>query len=245
MAGVKSVERAVRILGAFDRLNRIMTVRGIAVKTGIARSTVHDICSTLVHEGFLEKRSEGGYQLGIRLATLGGQVIERQGVVDASQKPIQRHIDRYGVEVHVSLYLPGSVFYAYRKRAVTRVATLNRTGRQWAIHESASGRAILAALPPATRERELSPLVSKEQLGKLEKELEECSRNGFLVTDVSQRGFRSIAAPIIDATGLPIGAIGVADLAKVMTPQRVHEIGVAVRSAAEETSQALGWRGTL
>lgn len=242
---VGSVAKATQILGTFNRMNRVLTIRDIAAKTGIPRSTVHDICTTLVAANFLESRPEGGFQLGLSLAMLGGQVIEQQGIVDSAQAPIQRHIDRFGVEVHVAIFIPGAVFYAYRKRAVTRVETMNRTGRRSALHASACGRAVLAAMPPAAREEELAPFLSPEETTKFEAELRQLFRYGYLVTDVSQQGFTSIAAPIIDDTGLAVGAIGVADLTRVMSPRRVQEIGEAVRLAAFETSQALGWKGQL
>lgn len=241
---VQSVAKAALILGVFDRMNRLLTVREISARTGIPRSTVHEISRTLVASNLLEARSDGGLQLGIGLAMLGGQVIERMGLVDAAQLPVQRHLDRLGVEVHVAAYIPGAVFYAYRKRAATRVSTMNRTGRRWDIHSSACGRAILATMSPAARDRELAPLVQGEERERLDAELEVYTRHGFIVTDVSQKGLRSVAAPVFDMTSLAIGAIGSADNVASMDRQRATELGEAVREAALETSRAMGWTGT-
>nr|WP_255436271.1 IclR family transcriptional regulator C-terminal domain-containing protein [Tessaracoccus sp. MC1756] len=175
---------------------------------------------------------------------LGGQVIERQGLVDAAQQPIQRHLDRFGVEVHVAAYLPGAVFYAYRKRASTRVATINRTGRRWAIHASGCGRAVLATMSQAARNAELGPLLTAEEQESLEEELTGWERFGYIVTDVSQPGIRSVASPVFDSTNLAMGAIGIGDTAASMNRTRVQELGAAVRQAAIETSRAMGWTGT-
>lgn len=242
---VQSVAKAATILGVFNRMNRLLTVREISAKTGIPRSTVHEICRTLVASNLLESRPDGGLQLGIGLAMLGGQVIERQGLVDAAQQPIQRHLDRFGVEVHVAAYIPGAVFYAYRKRAATRVATMNRTGRRWDINSSACGRAVLATMGKAARDRELAPLVTSEEREQLEAELDVYARHGFVVTDVSQPGLRSVAAPVFDVSGLAIGAIGTADVVGSMTRQRITEIGEALRQACIETSRTMGWTGSV
>lgn len=239
---VQSVAKAALILGSFDRMNRLLTVRELSAKTGIPRSTVHDLCRTLVSANLLEAKPDGGFQLGIGLAMLGGQVIERQGLVDAAQVPIQRYLDRFGLEVHVAAYIPGAVFYAYRKRGLSR-ATWNRTGRKWAIHATGCGRAVLATMSQAARDAELAPLVSPEDQEVLELELAGWERNGFIVTEVSQPGLRSIAAPIFDSTNLAIGAIGLGDTLASMTRTRVQELGSAVRMAAIETSRALGWSG--
>lgn len=240
---VQSVAKAALILGVFDRMNRLLTVREISSKTGIPRSTVHEICRTLVAANLLESRPDGGLQLGIGLAMLGGQVIERQGLVDAAQQPIQQNLDQFGVEVHLAAYIPGAVFYAYRKRAVTRVTTANRTGRRWAIHTSACGRSILATMSPAAREEELAPLVTDEERAQLTAELDRYQRDGFIVTDVSQPGLVSIAAPVLDSSGLAIGAIGIADTKQSMSRQRIAVLGDAVRTSAIETSRAMGWQG--
>ncbi len=240
---VQSVAKAAQILGVFDRMNRLLTVRDISAKTGIPRSTVHDICRTLVNAGLLEARPDGGFQLGLALAMLGGQVIERQGLVDAAQIPIQHHLDRFGVEVHVAAYIPGAVFYAYRKRGDTRVATLNRTGRRWAIH-SGCGRAVLATMSRSARDAELAELIGPEEREELESELASWDSVGYIVTEVSQPGLRSIASPVFDHTNLAIGAIGVGDSVAWMPRSRVQELGAAVRQAAIDTSRAMGWTGT-
>lgn len=83
-APVQSVTKAVEILKAFDSRHRVLTVRQLSSRTGIPRSTCHSLCSTLATEGLLELGNGGdGYQLGAMLARLGGQVIERTGLIDA------------------------------------------------------------------------------------------------------------------------------------------------------------------
>ena len=101
--GVQSVVKATQILGAFDRTCRRLTIREIAERTGIPRSTTHDICRTLVESRLLEAMPDGGFQLGIGLAMLGGQVLERIGLVDVVQRPIRQHLDVFGAEVHVAV----------------------------------------------------------------------------------------------------------------------------------------------
>ena len=238
-AGVQSVVKATQILGAFDRSCRRMTIREVAAKTGIPRSTVHDLCRALVSSKLLDAMPDGGLQLGIGLAMLGGQVTERLGLVDAVQHPIRQHLDIFGAEVHLAVYTPGAVFYVFRKRALTRASTLNRTGRSWAIHTTGCGRAILATMAPAARERELSPLVTDVDRTQLELECSRFRRDGYLVTNVSQPRLTSVAAPIYGQTGLAVGAIGVGDLTHSMTRSRIASIGDAVRAAAIATGRSV------
>lgn len=238
---VQAVAKAAQILAVFDRAGRRLTVREISAAVGIPRSTVHGICRTLVDARFLEAMPDSGFQLGIGLAMLGGQVLERLGLVDAVQQPIQQHLDAFGLEVHVAVYMPGAVFYVYRKRAATRVSTMNRTGRRWAIHTTGCGRAVLATLSQAALERELPPIISGTERAQLDAELARFPRDRFIVTNVSQPGLISVAAPIFDRTGLAVGALGVSDTVQSMNRTRVAAIGAAVRAASTATSRAVGW----
>lgn len=240
---VQSVAKAALILGAFDRASRRLTVREISATCGIPRSTVHEICRTLVEARLLESMPDGGFQLGIGLAMLGGQVLERLGLVDAVQQPIGQHLGTFGVQVHVAVYMPGAVFYVFRKRAATRASTLNRTGRRWAIHTTGCGGAILATMAPSARTMELSPMVTEVERAQLDAELARYPRDGFIVTNVSQPGLLSVAAPVFDRTGLAVGAIGVGDTIQSMTRTRVAAIGAGVRAAAAATSRSVGWQG--
>lgn len=238
---VQSVAKAAAVLMAFTAAERVLTIRDIALQTGIPRSTVHTISRTLVESGLLETRPDGGLQLGVQLAMLGGKVIERQGLVDRSQHAIQRHLDRFGVEIAVAEHIPGAVFYVYRRIGVGRgVPIMNRTGRRWAIHASGNGRAILATMAPALREKNLPATFMEADRRKLEQEIDRFAVNGYLVTDVSERHIVSVAAPIFDASSLAIGAIGCGDSEDAMTRQRVALIGDAVRAAAADISRQLG-----
>lgn len=238
---VKVVAKAAAILTAFDPEDRLLTVREISERTGIPRSTVHEIAATLVEAKFLERGVHGGLELGLALAMLGGQVIEQRGLVDAAQAPIRRHLERFRTEVHVASYFPGSIFYSYLRPASGRPSTSNRTGRRWLITESGCGRSILAALSPRARESEFPPNFGAAARARLDHEIRGYRANGYLVTNVSEMGMLSIAAPVRNEASLPIGAIGVGDTIASMTKQRVAEIGHAIRVTALETSTALGY----
>lgn len=240
---VQSVAKAAAILTVFDHRNRLLTVREIASKTGIPRSTVQDICATLVESRLLERRPGGGLQLGMVIAMLGGQVIEQQGLLDAVQRPIDRHLARFGVEVHVAEYIPGAIWYALVTRGSGRLVSGNRMGRRWEITASGCGRAVLASMSPAARELELPPTFGDDDRARLDAECLGYERNGYLITRVSQRGYLSIASPVFGSNGLAVGAIGVGEPAEMMSRQRIAALGDAIKSTAADTSRAIGYTG--
>ena len=80
---VNSVAKATTILGTFTPLVRVLSLRQIVRRTGIPRSTAHGLCVTLCDAGLLEEVPHRGYQLGAALVALGGQVMDRTGLVEA------------------------------------------------------------------------------------------------------------------------------------------------------------------
>jgi DNA-binding IclR family transcriptional regulator len=80
-----TVGKAAAVLRAFTPLTHVLSVRQLAERTGIPRSTVHELCSALCGQALLEAVSGGGYRLGPLLVELGGQVIERTGLVTAAK----------------------------------------------------------------------------------------------------------------------------------------------------------------
>lgn len=236
---VHSVAKAAQILYVFDEETRMLTVREIATRTGIPRSTVHETIRTLVANGLLENCPEGGVQLGAGLAMLGGHVVARQGLVDRALRPIRRHLEVFGIEVHVAGYTKDAVYYAHRQIGKTNVSVMNRTGRRWPVYATGCGRAILASMDSARRESLLPNEFTAVDRQKLEDETLRFERTGYLVTDVSERRIVSVAAPVYGARGDVVGAIGCGDYYEAMSQSRVDKIGQAVKAAARETSKLL------
>src|SRR4029453_12880915 len=87
---VEAVAKAARVLQAFTPLASSLSLRQLAERTGIPRSTAHAICLTLCDAGLLEEVAGRGYRLGPALVGLGGQVIERTGLVGAAEGVLER-----------------------------------------------------------------------------------------------------------------------------------------------------------
>lgn len=244
VATVRSVVKAAALLQAFDRRHQVLTVRELAALTGIPRSTCHALCQTLVNTGLLEVHGAEGYQLGGSLAMLGGQVIERTGLVDAALGPASTILANTRTEIHVAQYVPTGIVYLLFLQNRRRLPNRNKTGRYWPLHTSACGVAVYVALPEAARAKHARGL-PEDNLLALSDATRDFLRYGYVVSNISQEGFRSVGAPILDQRGEVVGAIGTGDARALMVPARTHEIGLAVRRAAEATSRALGFLPSL
>jgi DNA-binding IclR family transcriptional regulator len=68
---VASVERALRILLAFRQGELALPLAEVARRTGMYKSTILRLASTLCRQGFLERLADGGFRLGHTLLHLG------------------------------------------------------------------------------------------------------------------------------------------------------------------------------
>jgi DNA-binding IclR family transcriptional regulator len=137
------------VLQTFTPLTTTLSVRQLAARTGIPRSTVRALCSTLGDTGLLERATGRGYQLGSTLVTLGGHVIDRTGLVAAAEQPLAGLRLRSGQEVHLAQLVESWVVYLDRRAGTWVVPMRNRVGLRVLAHRTGCGRAALAMMNPA------------------------------------------------------------------------------------------------
>lgn len=69
--GVTALERGLRLLSAFDQGNSVLTLGGLALRTGLNKSTILRLMVTLEREGFIDKDREGLYRIGAQAWRVG------------------------------------------------------------------------------------------------------------------------------------------------------------------------------
>jgi IclR family acetate operon transcriptional repressor len=241
------VAKAARILSTFQPELRVLTVREIARRTDLPRSTCHAICATLTAEGLLEQATGGGYRLGPALAGMGAQVIERSGLVEAASRTMNLLSRTVGGEIHLGQFAAGWVVYLIRVEHA-RVSMNNRLGLRVPAYLTGCGKAALSTLEPdqvrefvaATTDQARPP-----DLDALQAELSVARRQGFVVSDSFEPGFVSVAAPVLGRDGRVVGGISAAHERAVVDPARTIRIAASVVEAARQTSErmsTLNWR---
>lgn len=229
---VEAVARAARILKAFDITQPAMTVRQIAEKTGISRSSCHATATTLVAEGLLEAKPGGGYQLGHALAPLGGMVLERTGLVERATPRMEGLSWRLGGEVHLAYSAGDQLSYLVRVRRDRRVSMPNRYGEPLPLHRTGAGWAVLLAAP-TVRLNELLTGISALPREVILSGLETARQRGFVVHHNYEIGICSVAAPIRMGRSVT-AAISVAQPRPLMDEKRIMETGQLVMRVCHE-----------
>ena len=239
-----AVAKAAKVLEAFTPLVTSLSVRQVAERTGIPRSTAHALCLTLCDAGLLEETGGRGYRLGPALVGLGGQVIERTGLVGAAEGVLGRLAPTDGLEIHLGQLVGGWVVYLDRASGPVRAPMHNRVGLRAPAHLTGCGKAALAMLPPAEVAARVEEVCAAESrrppdLAALTRELARARRAGFVVSDTFQPGRTSVAAPVLDPAGRPAGGISVAGPTPLLAGRRRDRIRDQVVAAAATIGRRL------
>lgn len=241
---VASVAKAALLLQTFTPLTTTLSVRQLAERTGIPRSTVHGLCSSLCDAGLLEHVRGRGYQLGPTLVTLGGHVIDRTGLVTAAERPLATVQLDAGEEVHLAQLVESWVVYLDRRAGVRAVPMRNRVGLRALAHRTGCGRAALAALPSAERRRRVvngcrREHVDQPPLDDLDARLDHERGRGYVISSDFHPGRTSIAAAVLDAHERPVGGVSIAAASTTVTAAITHDRANRVTRLATDISQRL------
>lgn len=231
-----SVHKACAVLRAFTPTAGVLSVRQVAARAQIPRSTAHELCRTLVAEGLLES-SPNGYQLGPLLLELGGQIIERTGLVRATEGILNRLVRVPEQEAHLGQLTNGWVVYLDRYSTVRNVTMLNRVGQRAPAHLTGCGKAALAWIPFQKVVAQVRKCCDESSIvvpdfEELESELTTCRQKGYIASQSFQKNRMSVAAAILDGSGNPLGGISLAGPTTMFTSAVVTSARAAVTDAA-------------
>jgi DNA-binding IclR family transcriptional regulator len=240
---IGSVAKAAQILRAFTPSEPEFTVRALAERTGIPRSTCHALCSTLLRQRLLDTSPAGRYRLGPALVGLGGQVIARTGLVEATAGYLEDLARRTKCEVHVGQLVEGWIVYLARVPRGRNPEMNNLVGLRVPAFQTGCGKAALSRLPDATVQRLVADMVEEARtpapdVEQLLQVLADARAAGFVVNREYQRGRISVAAPLVTPfREHVVGGISIATIEDQLPPADIPKIAEAVRETAARISE--------
>lgn len=246
---VQSVERAAIVLKALIQAGHEVGVSALSRVVNLPVSTAYRLLATLARHDLVQQNPlTGRYHVG---ALVAGAVAPEANprVLELVSLPYMEQLrDRVGEDVVLGVVSRG------RSQAV-RVVPGNgpiridvSAGSAIPMHCCARGKVLLAHMPSEQRTLILKGfglprLTSKTitDLALLEGELERIREAGIAINDEEYLpGTRAMAAPVRDAVGDVVAAVGLRGLAASLTDQRLDELKEPLRETAEAISRALG-----
>lgn len=248
MAQVPAATRALRVLRFLAAQPEPVSVERIAREVGIPRSTTYHLLQAMAEEGFVVHLADDRrFGLGVAAFEVGSGYARQAPLQRIARRPLASLVDRTGHSAHLAVPHGRDVLYVVEERAPGRPPLVTDVGVRLPSHLTASGRAILAHLPP-NQVRALYPdreaFVDRTGIGPgsptaLRAVLSETRRRGHAVENGEVTpGMASVAAAVLDHNGLPVA--GVAITYPVGDGQPVDPGGLA--DAVVDTATALSRR---
>lgn len=217
MSSVPAAEQTLAILTLLASQAGPLPAARIARELGLPRSTAYHLLSVLTERGFVAHLpQERRYGLGISAFELGTAYTRQEPLARLARPVLARLVDQVGESGHLAVLHGRDVLYVVEERAPKRASLVTDVGVRLPSHLTASGRAILAALPPQ-QVTALFPsaavFAAREGGGPdtptaLRRLLTEVRRDGVAheYGEVTA-GFASVALPVLDHNEHPVAGL--------------------------------------
>ena len=248
---VGTIERALTVLDLMASSDQDdMGVTEIARQLGLSKAVIHRVLTTLAARDYLQvDESTRRYRLGPMALVLGSAYLERLDLRNLALPRLQELSARTGETATFSLRNGFTRMYVDQVTPDREIKMSVAIGKSFPLHAGSSSKSFLAFLSEDEqeaylRDRELTPLTGTTivDASQLRSELAAIRERGYAISlEERQAGAGSLAAPILDRSGRPIGAISVCGPVERFRSQ-MDAIPPLLLSACQELSRQFGHR---
>jgi DNA-binding IclR family transcriptional regulator len=216
MSQVPAATRALRVLRFLAGQPDPVPLDRIMRACDLPRSTTYHLLNAMIEEGFVVHLADDHrYGLGLAAFELGSGYARQEPLQRIARRPLADLVDRVGQSAHLAILHGREVLYVIEERAPGRPPLVTDVGVRLPAPLTASGIALLAALP-AAQVRALFPDASAlpgsaggpTTPTALRRLLVDARRRGHAVEEGSvTTGLSSVAQAALDHTSHPVAAV--------------------------------------
>lgn len=248
-SSVQTIQRASAILRCFMESEEELGVIRLSRQTGIHKSTVSRILSTLREEGFVEQNPETGkWHLGLGLLNLAGAVLERLDLRKVTLIPLRNLAAQTQETISITVLDGNECVNIENIPSPKSIHHAGRLGRRTPLHCTSTGKVFLAFLSPEEQDALISvtmlPCTENSIVDKhvLEQELDRVRKQDYAIAhEEYEEGLSAIAAPIRDHTGDVIATISISGPSYRMEPNQIAKFISPLKETAQDISTRLGY----
>lgn len=217
MTKAPAADATLRILTMLGSQRGPMAAGVLATRLGLPRSTVYQLLATLVDHGFVMHLTESRrYALGLASFELSSGFTRQQPLSLLGAPLLATLVDRTGESAHLAVMHGAEVVYVVEERARHRPTLITEVGVRLPAHLTASGKAMLAALP-AAQVRALYPsdaaFTTRTGTGPVDGRALRAElaaiREAGVATEVGAvtQGLASVGVAVLDGSGWPAASV--------------------------------------
>lgn len=247
---MRPVHIALRLLEALSKAQPA-GVTELSGLTGLPRSTAQRALMALHDAGWIEVADEkrGSWQLCLKALVVAGRAASGQEQLRNIAIPVMEECRRsFGETIHLTVRQGANVILIERLDGILSTAQFQPYGSGVPLGGTASGKAILAALPDQELDEVLgqpAPNLAAMCIpdpAKFRDELNIIRAQGYASTlGGATHSVGAVGVAICDASGYPCAAISALGPLSRMTLERTVSIGPALRDAAHRIGMGINW----
>ncbi|UUU26213.1 IclR family transcriptional regulator domain-containing protein [Streptomyces sp. DSM 40750] len=213
---VRSFERGLAVIRAFDAEHPALTLSEVARTCELTRAAARRFLLTLVDLGYVH--TDGRlFRLTPRVLELGYAYLSGFTLSDLAGPHLERLVAQVGESSSLCVLDGDDIVYLARVSACRIMTATITVGTRFPAHVTSVGRVILAHLPDEEIDArlaraDLGPLTRRTLVSadRLRAELRRVRRQGYAVVDQElEEGLRSVAVPVRDRDGEVVAGVNI------------------------------------
>lgn len=247
---VQSLERAFDLIELLCRSRNGMSIGALSTQTGLHKSTVHRLLSTMCSRGYVQKDADTSiYRAGMHICELSGYITDNMDVIDRARVPMERLVQQTGETVHLVMQYEKDIVYIHKVEGQTGgMRMVSRIGMRRPLYCTGVGKAILATLP----DEEVKALWDSSDIQKLTphtivdenqffREIAQIKKLGYAMdNEENELDVRCIAAAIKDYRGRASYALSISAPLSRMTDERIEQLKVPLLRERDAIANMIG-----
>ena len=243
----QGLDRMLDLLEILEKNDARLNISEISRELNITRATASNMVQTLLSRGYIERDSSGKLSLGYKIYELGQTYRYRYTFLYVAQEPIIAAAERLKIKVNVCVLKSSMVAVLVMSKDVSLLPKMI-LGYSMPAYASASGKLLLANLPPAALEEELNSVEFVRYTAKtitdkavLRAQLDEILSAGIAYEyEELMMQHCCVAAPIHDMSGQVIASVSFAtDYERIMREKQTLTDNIVL--LADTISSLLGY----
>jgi DNA-binding IclR family transcriptional regulator len=241
--GRSVTDKVLALLAAFTPATPELTLSELARRADVSLPTAHRRVAELLSWGALERGAGGRYRVGLRLWEVASLAPRGLGLREAAMPFLEDLYEVTRENVQLAVREGNELVFVERIAGRHAVAVRTRVGGRFALHATGVGLVLLAYAPVAVQDELLgSPLDRYTEKTvtdptALREKLATVRRAGYAVSDGQVTlDALSVAAPVVDASGLVVAAVSLVVHAGEADPRMLAPV---VQAAGRGISRAL------
>ncbi len=221
---IGGLRKGLALLAVFNGANTVMTQTEAAQRTGTTPAAARRCLLTLCHLGYL-KTDGKRYWMDHGVLHLAYSYVSSTRMPRLMQPELDALSERTRESASVAVLHRGEVLVAARSTAQRSLTVGLGVGSRLPLHCSATGRVLLAAMPPPECDALMETLAitrltpqtvtSRQQLREI---VRECRTTGHALSNEEiEIGVRSLAVPLLNASGNTVAALSISSRVNRLT----------------------------